>query len=632
MAKGAIQLHESDLKRQIEIIRHDVAQADADAAGYRAQVDTLRELLKYDQPIDDPRWPGACELVVPYIQAARCALLAHYSPTLLGIDPMFTATGYEAAEEYSDDLERTNGLMLQETQYGVWAEQWFDLMLLGGPSAILTRWRRCRETRPAWEVRQSLALDPWSGDFLEMPGEMSVIELPQDVYDGPEYYLLDCKHFGSFPDITIAPEYSPGAYYRHYLTGWQLEQRAEERDAEGRPLYDAEQVKVVLKQGGSGSQESAVADQYGMTAGTGDGAPDHRWHVYTIIEAYWYYGTGEARRRWVFTYEEDTGVCLRARPQPEWHGQPPFVVAGAYQAGGSMAGESLITAGAGQTQLYQQTLLRLAIDAMAIGVMPEMLVAASLGEDIERLRGRRGPGAMIPFPDQYLDQPFAKPFSAGFNPNAVIPMLEYLDAFGQKASGAVDALKAVPSASNMTATQAEQILESAQKVLAWQTEHLGQAMERQMLQIHALLLQHVGNPFPQRWWREAHGQKGPPVSLPEALLAGRYRWTTNGVRATNNKRVLAERMLGAYQLIFEDPHVMNNPVRRHNLLMQTLAKGYDIRQPEMLLGTLEEWEQEDQQAALLAQQQMADQAAALEAQVGSLGPGAPAMMAGGAGG
>jgi len=583
-----IQLSDKEeLARLSTRLTADVRQAASDAEPHWKLVEKNRLLLKDDQVRSDKPWDTASELVVPYVKQAKFALLSHFCPTLLGIDPIFHIEGTNVtSKELADTMEGfLQAQLSRQVRFRRVMERLFDAALRDGTGIAHVYWSTVRRKRPIYEEVSETQFDPDTGEVLQIAGSVNKVEREVTVYDAPQIDIIQLERFGTFPVANSDIQESPGVFVRVPVTGEDILQR------EGSGEFDADAVKKIRE---LAADNDVIQSADSKTRGFGQGISSQDFHSrsYTLTQIYYRYAKPDSDKvaeDWLFTLHEPSGILLQARPSPWFHQMRPFVAVSPYQDTEGFYGDSLASAGAGHVQLAKTTLLRLAIDASAIGISPEMLVAASLGKNIADIKKRRGPGGVIPFPDAYFENNSTKMQSFGNNgyqPNTVLPMMQYMDKIGEESTGVSDAVRGVAS-SNITATEAENIMESSQKIIAFLTERLadGQADIGRMIQ--KLNYQFQGNEGPQKLWEELFGDKENGFSIYECFNY-EYVVSTSGIRDTNNRAILAKRAIDRLQILVNEPMVMQNPEHRYSLLFDVLlANG--TPNPERYLGTKEEW-------------------------------------------
>lgn len=593
----------------------DIALSRSGVDAHMIEVERARAMLKDEQPRKHKPWESASELVYPYVKQAKFALLSHFCPTLLGPDPILHYEGANAkAKPMAEAMESFAQRQATEVVgFRKIMERVYDASLRDGTAIVYAYWRTEQREQPYFVQNAET-------------GKIEKAVATRTVYDAPQIDLVPLDKFGTFPKANHDIQLSPGVFRMVSLTGDEVLQRmasgwfSEEAVAALRQHPHDNDANVTASDEARGIQEMVVDEAF-------------RDATYELTEIYYRYidreDSTKAAQDWVFVVHEPTHTVLRAEPNPWFHQQRPFVAISPYQDVEGFYGDSLSSAGAGHVQTGMTTLMRLAIDAAAIGIAPEMLVAASLGKNIADLKKRRGPGGVIPFPDAYFENNSTKmqPFgNNGFSPSIVMPLMELLDNNGQQSTGASDATKGVPNAGNVTATEAAQIMESSQKIIAFLAERLATGTAEVGKLLHALNYQFQGNEGPLALWDEVNGDKE-EVTLFDAMQQ-KYLITSSGIRDTNNRAILAQRAMERLQILMAEPMVATDVSKRYTLLYDTLqANG--TSDPERYLGTVKEWQQKEQMAAQAAAQQAQIDAAAQAGGVPAGADGAPAAEGGG---
>lgn len=564
MAKEtAIQIDSEYADRIAPRLKDEVLQSASDAEPYLAVIERNRALLKDEQPRVNPPWEGASELLVPYIKQAKLALMSHFSPILLGPDPVLHIEGTSPnSKETSDEVE--NYLQAQLTRtcgFIPTMRRGFDAALRDSTAIIHTYW----DTARIW--------------CMGPRGEEHRL-----VYDAPKFDLIEISYngrarFGTFPAVNAHIQDSPGVFVRYPMTGHAIKQRA--------GYFDKGAVEQLL-QLSPPEDTVATADntRKGITTSQPVAGDDTLGKSYEITQIYYReaFGTDKVRDWLIFLYEPN-GIILRCAPSPWFHGRRPFDAFTPYEGSSGYFGDSLATAGGGQTQLALTTLLRLGIDAASLGIMPEMLVTAD-SKLLADIKKRRGPAGVIPVPPNFFEGQKIQPFATGgYNPQVIFPLAELVTRMGGESLGVNDAMKGVPNPGNVTATEAEQIIEGSQKITAYLTENLAESLSRIGQTAVELNQQYVGNDGPKALWAEVNA--GRDVTLKQAM-AGSYRVTASGVRDTQNKGVLAKRAMERVGLLMQVPQVAQAPDRLYALLYDTL-QATGTQDPTRYLGTAEEW-------------------------------------------
>lgn len=590
MNHKAIQINNEKVSDIASRLIDDVTQSQGDAEAHFNRVRQYRALLAPVQPRSAPPWPNASELLIPYVKQAKFALLSHFVPALLGVDPLWRVeANNRQSKPFADDIERfLQAQALRHIKARKVLERAFDAALRDGTAIVEVGWRTTREKRQRWQQSSEVLTDEY-GNISEQAGEITAQQVEQVTYDAPWLELVTVEHFGTFPRANAEINDSPGVYRRVMMSGQEMLQLVLLGE------IDADAVERLRTIPGDNPLGRADDELRGITGSGASSELRFRAQSYELLIIHYRYSADEEGSApaadWTFILHEQSNILLQAKPAPWWHGKRPFVAISPYLDIEGFYGDSLAAAGAGDVQVAKTTLLRLAVDAMAIGIAPEMLVAQSLGAHIGDIKSRRGPGGVLTMPDSFFDNPGAKmqPFgNQGYSPNAAIALLDYIDREGQESTGVSDSLKGVQSGSGITATEAAQINDSAQKSIAFLSERLADAMKSIGELLFEMNYQYQGNEGPSALWEEINGaQQENGVNIYQAFN-GSYQINTNGVRDTSNRAIKMQRSEKLLGTLMNFPQVAQNPARLYSLLFDYVTdSGY--RDPERVLGSEREW-------------------------------------------
>lgn len=597
--RAAIQLDKSDADALCSRLARDVESASSDLYAHVAEVQRYREYLKDRQPRVDKPWKTASELSVPYVKSTLLAMLSHVVPTLLGADPLVHVVGNNrASQSMADNMETFyHALYTRVMDFRRRVERVFMGAFRDGTAIGRVVWTQ--KWRPGVQY-----VDAGTGDGLVVPQAADVMW-----YDAPELTLVPIDRFGTFPRANVPIDESPGVFCRYPMTGAELKSRGDAG------VFDVAACERVLAHTGDAAWiEDASSFTRRIVA---EDSADHNGidQTYQVTEIYYRYDPkgmrkGKAFGDWRVVIHEPTQTLLAAGPTPWAHGMRPYVALSPYVDVEGLYGDSVASAGAGQTQLALTTLLRLAVDAMAIGIAPEIAYPSSLGETWgKKLRESRGPGTAIMAPDQMFTGNGAAMTHLqrnGYDPNAAIAMMQTIDQIcGQQSTGASDNLKQAPMNRDVTATEATQIMESSQKVLTFLTERCADFVSDVALLVHGLMQQFQGNAQPLALWDDVCGESG--LSLYDAMQ-GSYTLSSNGVRDTANRAVQRNISLEVFQLLRQEPLVWNDLMLRHHAYEDVL-RTRGVNQTDRVIGTVEDWQAQEEEAKAQVQAMMAAQGA-----------------------
>lgn len=622
MANDAIQLNQDDADLLCARLVTDVQSTSDDLAAHVREVERYREYFRDRQPRVNPPWKGASELVVPYVKSTYLAITSHVVPTLLGVDPLVHVVGNNTPSmQMADEMETFyHALYTRKMKFRQKAERVFMGAFRDGTSIARVVWSQKARRGIGWEVTQDAMVDPASGEMLAQAG--SVREVPMDTvwYDAPELTGVPIERFGTFPRANVPIEESPGVFCRYTLTGADVQARANVG------TFDAKATARLLQFDGDASwiDDPSTFTRRVNQRNSIDSIPNDQ--TYLLTEIYYRYTPknakkGQALGDWRIVIHEPTQTLLACAPSPWWHGKRPYVALSPYVDVEGLYGDSIASAGAGQTQLALTTLLRLAVDAMAMGIAPEVLYASSLGEKFARdAKLSRGPGAWLMMPDQF----FANGGNLmthlqrnGYDPNAAIAMMQTIDQIcGQQSTGASDNLKQTAISRDVTATEASQIMESSQKTLQFLTERCADFVSETAELVHGLTYQYQGNAYPQELWQDVCGESGVDMF---SAMQGSYVLTSNGVRDTANRAMQRQLALENLQLLRQEPFVWDDVLLRHHAY-EDFFRTRGVTQLDRVIGSVDMWQQKEQEAKMQAQAMMEMQN--VDAEMQAMGEGA----------
>jgi hypothetical protein len=262
------------------------------------------------------------------------------------------------------------------------------------------------------------------------------------------------------------------------------------------------------------------------------------------------------------------------------------------------------------------------INSTEMRVLPEQLISTSLYAQMATVM--RGPGELIPTPDEYFATGGGKilPFDTkGVDPQSILPVLENLDKISQRSTGYNDNLEGQRITGDTTAYEAEQLMEGSQRVLAYITNIFAEELRQILVLTHELIYQFQGNQGPLALWKRLHEGKQDAPRLYDALN-GSYRITTSGVRDTQNRIVLQKRIMMLAQLLMGVPAFASDPDKVYTLLCKVLQRMGE-HETERYLGTREAWIKQDGQ-----QKQMQLQTMVMLAKLKQKQPADPAQVFG----
>jgi len=581
--KAAIQLDAEAIELLGKQVCDDIQQAEIDRRPYIQQVERNRLLLKSYQPMTaaEKPWASACELVIQYVKQTSMALLSHHAPSLLGVDPIWIVEGQGGTSRpMADEMERF--LQRQATdQIKVRArlEPALQASLDDGVGIVVLSWRREQRMRPMWERVEQIILDPDTGEPMMQMGEVRETRKLMDTYNGPHLELVPIEDVGCIPAAWASFQNSTGVYIKRSITGDEILGRAKQG------AFDAAAVAQLRQRAVYEGRQSPDDAARGVTVNP---AQDARFHAapHEITDCYLRYvrKQDELAEDWFATVHRPTQIVLRAKPTPWWNGKRPIVVLRPFPDKYSDTMGDSIGDLAGDVQRAKTTLIRLVVDCMALGIAPELLVSQSGGKKLLReIEKRRGPRGVIPVPDQYLDK--IKPFSPGYVPTVALPVFEAVHDEGERATGVGDLWLGKQAPGQMTAYEASELLQGAQKLVGLQTERLSYSITEIGEWVRDLDYQYQGHESIQRIWALANPDT--QLTLFEAMQ-GDYKISAAGLNETANRVLRAKRSVERLALLRDHPITQSDPRRHYQLYYDTLMET-GTRQPERFIGLEKDW-------------------------------------------
>jgi hypothetical protein len=226
-----------------------------------------------------------------------------------------------------------------------------------------------------------------------------------------------------------------------------------------------------------------------------------------------------------------------------------------------------------------------------------MAVAAGLSKQIVDIKSFRTPGGVIPFPDAFWENgsnakmtPFT---NGGFSPNIAFDVINWVLDNGNENSGVNDAMKGVPNPGNVTATEAQQIIDGSMKIVGFIAENIAEAFDRIGAKLFSRNYQFQHNEGPQKLWVELFGKppkKPNPLErmaqkigiMPQKdepdyfslsnVMEGTYNISCNGVRDTSNRAIQSKRANEIYTLLMKNPFYQKLTEAKPELMFNLLAK------------------------------------------------------------
>lgn len=549
----------------------DITQSVADSAADVNAVIEDRNLLNPVQERQNKPWKSACELHVPYVKQTLLAIIAHISPVLLGNDPIFHANPAkrdDTTAKYANAYEKYQQEQLRVIEFAKTMENIAYAAGRDGTAGALVTWDIRTDTKPKWR---------------RVDGEVVLEQETVTTYDAPRIDFLPLERFGTFPSPNVDIQLSPGIFYKMPWTGDAILRNV------GKEGFDKAAVEALMQRApDEGANLSASSESRGIT----DTSSPTSFHsrTYELTHVYYRIGAEDSTKPaedWYFVIDAKNSLMLEARRNPWFHQLRPLVAVAPYRDVEGHRGDSVSQTGAGQVQLAQTTLMRLGVDGTAKGIAPTMLVAESMFRRANGLLLSQEPGGSVPFPDDYFMNGRAgiQPFSnGGYQPTIIMPMMEMTDRIGERSSGMNDASRGMQTPGNITATEAQQIAEGSQKIIAFLTERFAKAMAEIANLLWELNYQFQGNDGPQEIWERVIGDEIDMFDVMETPII----LTTSGVRDTNNRAIRARQAMERVSMLMSLPPPVIQAIKIpasgiYNLLYDAMqANG--VTNPERYLG------------------------------------------------
>lgn len=589
-------------------------EAESDRAGYLASIKTVRELLRADQPRENPPWEGACDLHLPLLRSFRNAFLARANRALLTPSPIHYVEGRGQMEREAEGdveqfvFEQCRRVLHLPRTYRPMLHSTFD----DGTGVAYVTWETRTTRRLRYREDTTYLVDEMGEPVADEQGVPIPLDAPrrqaiyqeETVYDGPRVRVLPIDQAGVYPAAERDVQTAPGAYVRLSMTGTELWAGVTQG------LYDRAAVLSVLEQQSAGEVAFAQTDEQegkGVTltdASMSSGEPMSR--RYDVVEWYWSYAKPGQRvaMDWLITMHQDSRTILRATPNPWGHGRRPIVISHVLPPKFGIVGESLGDL-AGSTQRFVATLLRLVVDASVLQIDPEIAVGSGITPaEVEKWQESRGPGKIRKFNADDLSK-VIQPFSNSVDPRAVMPMVQELISFAERSTGYNNAFAGQPASRAITATELERMLEEGSELIMDMIDCGSHAVTDVGELILALDYEFSGNASVQQCWDAANPHlAGADITT---ILGGEYDVTAAGTSATANKAIQAKNAQEQFLALKDDPFVLADPTgkRSYALRRRLLVNGYRMRraEAEALIGTEQEAQMipAAQQAAQLMQ-------------------------------
>lgn len=562
-----------------------------------------RKLYDSAQPVSNFRWEGQCELVVPMLKTSRNAMEAQLMRAVFGNDPVLTVDGRgETKKPFAESIQT---FLQQEITETMGMEEVMETVMKSalddGTAGMYVCWERLMGRKTRWDTGEDAVVED---DYQRKANAKKEI-----ISDSPVVSLLTIENFGTIPSVDGDVQRSFGLWIKKNVTGNELLQGVEVG------IYDKDAVKKLSEQYRTPETESKKSndeEQAGINQQPTNDPFNFLANPYDIYEVYFHYNPKNAEdtaaEDWVMVMHKPTNIVLSFRPNQWWHGQRPVVVIKPQLSKHGIISDSLADL-AGDFQQAQTFLLRLTLDSMSLGLMPEEFIDARLGDDkLQRIQDRanRGPGKVVPIPNlkEFLELYTQR--ITGFAPTMAQGLQVYLDTKAQLMVGESFTEMGAKSGGNTTAREVERMIASGQEIKAQMTQRITREIDKLGAMIASLYYQHQGSEFVKKRWDIACAERyAIPIEMAFDQMEYMKIFCTGGGTTTASKERYNQSVQEIYQLI-GSPLVAQNPKYVYNLTYDLIkSKGLT---PERYIGTEEESiemfkRQQEQAAAALAQSQ-----------------------------
>lgn len=216
MAKKPVQLDNDEIARLSTVLREDILASQAATEGFRQNVQKWRRFLDDDSG-DPPMFPGASELVSPFVKQSIFALMAELSPSLLDIVPVMHFEGRGQWKEAADALEEFyQELHTQHVGLKKWMWQFFYNGLRDGSAVAMVTWEKRRGLAIDHTYEESIMLDQM-GQMVDASSQITHAPRETVIYDYPRIDIIDITRFGVMPAQCTDLKRASGVYSKHVV-------------------------------------------------------------------------------------------------------------------------------------------------------------------------------------------------------------------------------------------------------------------------------------------------------------------------------------------------------------------------------------------------------------------------------
>ncbi len=589
----AIQLRdEAEARRLAAYLRGYVDEAEQERATFLAVVKDNRKLLLPRQPRANPPFEGACDLALLTAKYQINALRARLYRAILSPAPVFDIDCADegVAQRLERFLEEVNDKQAHLRTAGA---RLLDGALTDGVGIAYVSWQTIQREQAGW-----------AQDGM---GAWRKARSDRTVYDGPQVEAIPIEKAWTYPPTSADFQKSSGVYVLTTQTGDDLLQASRNGD------YDQEAVERMKTVSPDREARRTVSDDAReVSDGETTAIPFHA-NGYTITECYWRYAPDENKpaEDWLFTLHAPSYTLLRAIPNPWGHGRRPLVAVRVWPDRFGVAGDSALDL-VGDIQRFTTVLIRMSVDAIALGISPPLMYDKAIGEDAAReLAKRRGPGGMMPVEGHLLTEPKYKPLlDSPYRPDVAMPMLEMLRQYTERATGISDMSLGRVSSKQTTLGEVQEVLgegdENEAMLVAEAAPSFVEIAETEM----ALFNEFADHTETQRLYAEAnelpYNEQTTPLVFAAMVadLNTPYTILAAGSSEAGNRAMQVQKAQKMLELVATDP--LSTPEQRF-AAKASLVSALGTKAPERFIGTKDEYVQRalamDQVQAALAQAQ-----------------------------
>ena len=596
MAKidSAIMLSPDDTEALGRVLHDSITTADADRSEYISTIEDNRDLIAAaDEDEENLRWADSCPFNVPLLKIYRNAFLARLSRALLKHDPIHYFDGSDQiSKQFEAQVEKFNYAQASKklNLEWIWRNSIMASTLDDGTGAAYITWET-RVLRKLHHVkRETMMVDPETGEVQIAAGDYETKFLPTVAYDGPVITPIPIEHVGVYPAGSLDAQRAQGVYVRVTKSGQEL------LDGMFAGKYDKKAVES-LQAHPFDAVSHAKRDELekrGISFSESSYNPmrDFQSLPFDLVEWYWFYQNpdlpNELQCDWLFVQEINTKTILRAIPNPWGHGMRPVVFSHVFPPKYGIIGDGLADY-AGKFQKFFSWMLRGMVDGMDGRIDPELALGSGINDDmLNKFRENRGPGQIHDFGSAEDLTKILQPIVLGMNPNEALPMLQFVQSMSDLSVQYQNAFGGRPAARQVTLGELEKMNEEGQEGVLDMVDSSSKALTEAGIIIHELNSQFSGRDSVRELW----AMTNPEYAEEDVtqILAASYDIRAAGTTETSNRSVKKQRAIEMYGALKDSPLVQVDPTGKkiYQLTKDLITEGFGKRSAEPYIGTEEE--------------------------------------------